>query len=186
MMEAMNIPIQGSKRCFQRWKCVEDAAMRNYTVIVIKGWTMGNILTDIRMEACCRKIHILNAASNQRHNIPVHKWYFLISIPQQFSERMKIEKGMKLFFMMDKETSKAIAFTKRFQERIDAYTTKYFDGAKLEMVERKLTNKTISPKQFSFYITYDCMKLLGWPCRMGTYVRLKIVDDLFLKISLVS
>lgn len=145
---------------------------------------MGNILTDIRMEACCRKIHILNSAANQRHRVPVERWYFLISIPQQFSERMGITKGMIMSFMMDSENKLAYAFSKKYRERIDSYTRKEFNGATLKMVERKLTNKTVSPKQFSFYITYDCMKYLGWPIRMGTVIRLKLVDELFLKIGL--
>lgn len=142
------------------------------------------------MEACCRKIHVLNGAANDRHNVPVEKRHFLISIPKQFGQRLGLQRGMKITFMIDK-TREGIAyvFTPKALQSLDSFcktNLRNFWNAQPEPVDRNLQCKTIDPQQFSFYIAYDCMKKLNWPSNKGTRLHMIIMDEMILRLSLMK
>lgn len=152
---------------------------------------MGNILTELRMEACCRKIHVLNGASDDRRGVPVQKRHFLISIPKQFALRMDLRRGGKIHFIIDKtKRGRAYVLTAKAMSSLDSFVKdncqKFWDEDKCEPIERNLQCKTVDPKQFSFCVGWECMNKLGWPTTRGTRVHMVIIDEMILKLELMK
>lgn len=161
---------------------------------------MGNILTELRAEAFCRKIHIVNGACAARNNLPLRTRQFNISIPMQFCERLFIEKGEKIYLICDYEKKCIYALPKKFVQTLDLFThhvlQAYFEPSDNEsqmfikvshphqLVEKALYNKTMTPKLFSFMIPYQVMIDLKWPIERGTKISIKLIDEQFLKVCL--